>query len=560
MRIRSPAWRKAPAGGIQKAGESVSRAAKTAQSHADAWDVVYHRLTAADPKALSVAELEVLAEAAFWLGKPRESIAARQRAYAVYRDAGDVTHAARTAWLLFHNYFDLDETAAASGWLQRAHRHAKTISDQVESGYVALADCTWAHYQGELDSALTYAVQATETGRHFADRDLEALGLTGQGLVLVTRGDIAAGLDRMDEAMVAVLSDELSPFATGWVYCVLLYTCEELGDVRRAAEWTDLAVRWCEQRGQDSWYPGLCRLHQCEVRSWRGEWAVAEAQAIRAAEELAPFGEYLVAEGQYVAGEIRRRKGDFEAAEEAFRQAHRFGRDPQPGLGLLHLAQGDADQAASELRIALAGHQGLPLRRGLLLAAQVRAELECGHLERAAASADELTRVAEHSRSRLLQAMAGTATGAVLLKRGEAGKALAVLKDACTISRELSCPYETAETKVLIGLATRNLGDEATATLELDAARATFAMLGAAPDVARVDSLLASKSEFPAGLTGREVEVLRLVANGKSNREIAAKLVISEHTVARHVSNIFRKLDVASRSAATSFAYEHDLV
>jgi DNA-binding NarL/FixJ family response regulator len=547
-------------GGIQKAGESVSRAAKTAHSHADAWDVVYHRLTAADPMALSVAELEALAEAAFWLGKPRESIAARQRAYAAYRDAGDIRHATKTAWLLFHNYFDLNETAAASGWLKRAHRHAEAIPGQVERGYVALADADWAAFQDDLDRALACAVQATETGQRFADPDLEGLGLATQGRILITRGDVPTGLDRLDEALVAVLSDELSPFATGWVYCLLLYTCEELGDVRRAAEWTDLAVRWCEQRGQDSWYPGLCRLHQCEVRSWRGEWAVAEAQAIRAAEELAPFGDYLVAEGQYVAGEIRRRKGEFGAAEEAFRQAHRLGRDPQPGLALLHLARGDADQAASELRIALAGHQGMPLRQGLLLAAQVRAELECGQWEQAAASADALTRVAEHSRSRLLQAMAGTATGAVLLKRGEAGKALAVLKDACTIGRELSCPYETAETRVLIGLAARKLGDEATAALELDAARASFVTLGAAPDVARVDALLADESEFPAGLTGREVEVLRLVANGKSNREIAAKLVISEHTVARHLSNIFRKLDVTSRSAATSFAYEHDLV
>jgi DNA-binding NarL/FixJ family response regulator len=545
---------------MQMAGESVSRAAKAAQPPAGSWDAVYHRLTGADLKTLSVAELEKLAEAAFWLGKPRESIAARQRAYAAYRDAGEVTNATKTAWLLFHNYFDLDETAAASGWLKRAHRHAEAIPGEVESGYVALADAEWAAYQEDPDRALECAVQATETGRRFADPDLEGLGLATQGGLLIARGDVPAGLDRLDEALVAVLSDELSPFATGWVYCVLLYTCEELGDVRRAAEWTDLAVRWCEQRGQDSWYPGLCRLHQCEVQSWRGEWTVAEAQAIRAAEELAPFGDYLVAEGQYVAGEIRRRKGEFKAAEEAFRHAHRYGRDPQPGLALLHLAQGDADQAASELRIALAGEKGMPLRQGLLLAAHARAELECGQVEQAAASADRLARVAEQSRSRLLQAMAGTAAGAVLLKRGEAGEALSVLKAACTISRELSCPYETAQTRVLIGLAARNLGDEATATLELDAARASFAMLGAAPDVARVDALLANKSKFPAGLTGREVEVLRLVAGGRSNREIAAELFISEHTVARHLSNIFRKLAVTSRSAATSFAHEHDLV
>ncbi|HEX6233547.1 MAG TPA: LuxR C-terminal-related transcriptional regulator [Jiangellaceae bacterium] len=523
-------------------------------------DEVYAALATADPNELSTEQLERLAEAAFWLGRPRETISARQKAYAKHRDAGDVKKATRTAWLLFHNYFDLDETAAASGWLQRAHRHAKTISDQVESGYVALADCTWAHYQGELESALTYAVQATETGRHFTDRDLEALGLTGQGLVLVTRGDIAAGLDRMDEAMVAVLSDELSAFATGWVYCVLLYTCHELGDVRRAAEWTDLAVQWCEQHGQESWYPGLCRLHQCEVKSWLGEWIAAEAQAVRATEELAPFGDYLVADGQYVTGEIRRRKGDYKAADEAFRRAHQLGRDPQPGLALLFLAQGDAERAAAALRVAVNAGSGMPLRQAQLLAAHVRAELERGELDNAATSADRLGQLAEQTGSRLLQAMAGVANGAVLLGRGDAQRALSVLKEACMISRELSCPYETAETRVLVGLAARQLGDEATATLELEAARATFAALGAAPDVAHVDALLAKDPQPPGGLTAREAEVLRLVSVGKSNREIAAELFISEHTVARHLSNIFRKIGVTSRSAATSFAHEHDLV
>jgi DNA-binding CsgD family transcriptional regulator len=521
---------------------------------------VYATFATADPDELSTEQLERLAEAAFWLGRPRETISARQKVYAKYRDAGDVKNATRTAWLLFHNYFDLDETAAASGWLQRAHRHANTISDQVESGYIALGDCTWAHYQGEIESALRYAVQATETGRRFTDRDLEALGLTGQGLVLVTRGDIATGLDRMDEAMVAVLSDELSPFATGWVYCVLLYTCHELGDVRRAAEWTDLAVKWCEQHGQDSWYPGLCRLHQCEVKSLLGEWIAAEAQAIRATEELAPFGDYLVADGQYVAGEIRRRKGDYKAADEAFRRAHQLGRDPQPGLALLFLAQGDTDRAAAALRVAVNAGSGMPLRQAQLLAAHVRAELERGALDDAATSADRLGQLAEQTGSRLLQAMAGVANGAVLLGRGDAQRALSLLKEACMISRELSCPYETAETRVLVGLAARQLGDEATAALELEAARATFAALGAAPDVAHVDALLAKEPQSPGGLTAREAEVLRLVTVGKSNREIAAELFISEHTVARHLSNIFRKIGVTSRSAATSFAHEHDLV
>lgn len=523
-------------------------------------DEVYALLAAADPGELSTEDLERLAEAAFWLGRPREAISARQKAYAKHRDAGDIKKATKTAWLLFHHYFDLDETAAASGWLQRADRHAKTISDQVESGYVALADADWANYNGSLDRALEHAVRATETGHHFGDRDLEGLGLATQGRVLVTRGDIAAGLDRMDEAMVAVLGDELSPFATGWVYCLLLSTCQELGDVRRAAEWTDLAVRWCEERGQQSWYPGLCRLHQCEVQSWRGEWTEAEAQAIRAAEDLAPFGDYLIGEGQYVAGEIRRRRGEYKTAEDAFRRAHQHGRDPQPGLALLHLAQGDAERAAATLRIAVAAGDAMPMGQGQLLAAHVRAELACGRLEAAAESADRLGQLAEQTGSRLLLAIAGTATGAVLLGQGKAQEALTRLKEACAISRELSCPYETAETRVLVGLAARRLGDEATAALEFEAARAAFAVLGATPDVARVDALREHEPQLPAGLTAREAEVLRLVAYGRSNRAIAAELFISEHTVARHLSNIFRKIHVTSRSAATAFAHEHDLV
>ncbi|HEX6338040.1 MAG TPA: LuxR C-terminal-related transcriptional regulator [Jiangellaceae bacterium] len=542
------------------AGESVSRTVKAAQPHADAWDAVYDRLSAVSLDSLPVTDLEALAEAAFWLGRPREAIAARQKAYAWHRDAGDATSAAKTAWLLFYNYFDLNETAAASGWLKRAHRHAEVVPEQVEPGYVALAEADWANYNGSLDRALEHAVLATETGHRFGDRDLEGLGLATQGRLLVTRGDIAAGLDRMDEAMVAVLGDELSTFVTGWVYCLLLATCQELGDLRRAAEWTDLAVRWGEERGQQSWYPGLCRLHQCEVQSWRGEWTVAEAQAIRAAEDLAPFGDYLIGEGQYVAGEIRRRRGEYKTAEDAFRRAHQHGRDPQPGLALLHLAQGDAERAAATLRIAVAAGDAMPLSQAQLLAAHVRAELACGGLDAAAESADRLARLAAQSGSRLLLAIAGRTTGEVLLSQGKAQEALTALKEACAIHRELSCPYETAETRVLVGLAARQLGDEATATLEFEAARAAFAMLGAAPDVAHVDALREHEPQLPAGLTAREAEVLRLVACGRSNRAIAAELFISEHTVARHLSNIFRKIDVTSRSAATSFAHEHNLV
>lgn len=524
------------------------------------WSGVYDALANTDPTTLGADDFEALAEAAFWLGRPRESISARQRAYALHRDAGNISRATRAASLLFHNYFDLDDTAAAAGWLKRADRHAEEASDQIELGYVAVAQADWKLYNGALDEALDHARRATGAGRAFGDRDLEAFGLAAQGRVLITRGDVLDGLDKLDEAMVAVLSDELTPFATGRVYCLLLYSCQELGDIRRAGEWTDLAVRWCEERGHDSWYPGLCRLHQCEVRSLRGDWPLAEREAVRAAEELAPFGDYLIADGQYLVGEIRRRKGEYAGAEEAFRRAHEHGREPQPGLALLQLAQGNADAAAAALRVTLSAGSDTPVRRGRLLAAQVQAELGLDHVDAAAASAQVLSELADATRAVFLRALAGMACGSVLLARGEAEGALPLLQDACAICRELSCPYEAAEARVLVGLAARQLGDEGRASLELEAAKATFLRLSAAPDVARVDALLGQRPTLPGGLTSREVEVLRLVANGRSNREIANALSISEHTVARHLSNIFRKLDVASRSAATSFAYEHDLV
>ncbi|MFW6090909.1 MAG: LuxR C-terminal-related transcriptional regulator [Actinomycetota bacterium] len=520
---------------------------------------VYERLTATPPDGLSSEELDSLADAAFWLGRLRESIVARRRAYAKYRDAGDAGRATMTACRLFHSYFDMDETVAAGGWLQRAHRHACDVPEGVEHGYVAMADADWALYNGELDEAVGHARRASELGRHFGDLDIETLGLATQGRVLVARGDVAEGLDRLDEAMVAAVSDELTPFITGWVYCVLLDTCERLGDIRRATEWTDLAIRWCEAHGQDSWYPGLCRLHRCELQSLRGDWAAAEREALRAAEELGPFGAYLAAAGQYLAGEIRRRKGDHEAAEEAFRRAHEYGQDPQPGLALLRIAQGDAAGAAAALRSALAGGSGGPLSRGRLLAAYVEAELRLGNVDAAARSADELTELADANRALLLRAIAAVTQASVLMARDDVRAALPLLRDARGIYGELACPYETAETRVLLGVAARRMGDEETARLELDAARTTFERLGAPPDVERVTTLLSDAAPALRGLTAREVEVLRLIAHGRSNREIGSELFISEHTVARHVSNIFRKIDVASRSAATSFAYKHGL-
>lgn len=523
------------------------------------WQDVYDQL-AAGSETLDAGGLEALADAAFWTGRPRESISARQRAYQRHRDAGDAGRSAMTAWRLFHSHFDLDETAAASGWLARARRHARDLADGVETGYVALADADWALYDGRPDEAVSHARRASDTGAAHGDRDLEALGLAVQGRAHVARGDAAEGLDRLDEAMVAVLGDELTPFSTGWIYCMVLYTCHEIGDVRRAAEWTNYAVRWSEDRGEYSWYPGLCRLHRCEMQSLRGEWSAAEQEIVQVAEALASFGDYYAADAHYLTGEIRCRRGDYAGAEEAFRRAHELGRDPQPGLALLRLSQGDADAAAAALRSALAGTPSGPLRRGRLLAAHVQAELRLGHLGTAEASAKELADLAAAGRTLLLRALAAAAQGSVLLARDAVDAALPLLREAADICRELSCPYDAAQARVLLGTAARRQGDEETARLELEAARATFQRLGALPDAELAAALLARDTLRPRGLTTREVEVLKLLAQGRSNLQIAGALFISEHTVARHLSNIFRKLGVSSRGAATAFAHGHDLV
>jgi ATP/maltotriose-dependent transcriptional regulator MalT len=539
----------------------MSSAAEQAVGTATEWRRVHEELSRAEPHTLCTDELERLAEAAFWLGEPRQAIAARRHAYLAYRNAGETAGAARSACALFHQHFDLDEIAAASGWLKRAERHARELDGSVEEGYVALARADWALYGGDADAALAAGRTAIDIGGQHHDRDLEALAQATVGRVLVERGDIGEGLDLLDDAMLAAANDELTPLATGWVYCLLLSTCQEIGEVRRAAEWTELAVSWCERRGQDSWYPGLCRLHRCEVQAMRGEWAAAEREALRAAEELAPFGGYLVADGYYLAGEIRRHRGDLLGAEEAFRRAHELGRDPQPGLALVRLEQGEAEAAARSLRVALDGGAGNQVGRARLLAALVRAELQLGDVEAAATSAAQLDGVATANGRPLLRGMAALAMGCVLLARDDLGTALRFLRLARSICRELSCPYEAAEAQLLLGTAARRAGDEETARLEFESARAMFERLGATTATERAAALLSRGEEpHPRGLTDRELEVLVLVACGRSNRQIAQALVISQHTVSRHLTNLYRKLGVTTRSAATAFAFRNGLV
>ena len=454
------------------------------------------------------------------------------------------------------------EMGPATGWLGRAQRLVDQVpEDCVERGYLLMPVAFQHDAAGDFEGASATAAAAVEIGERFGDRDLFALAMHGQGGWLIKAGRVREGLGLLDEAMVAATSGELSPIVTGIVYCGVIAACEEVYDLRRAQEWTAALKEWCDRQPDLMSFTGRCMVHRAEIMQLHGAWtaAVEEAQRAGARFERA-MNTGAAAKASYLQGDVHRLRGELDAAEDAYKEASRFGWEPQPGLALLRLAQDRGDAAAAAIRRVL-GETTDTLRRASLLPACVQIMLAVGDAEAAREACRELAEISGRYESDVLAAMLDQARGAVELAGGDARAALAPLRQASQAWQQLQAPYEAARVRVLLGLACRAVGDEDAFELELDAARETFDELGAAPDVAWVDSLAGGAEPADThGLTPRELEVLRLVATGKSNREIAAALVISEHTVARHVQNIFTKLGVPSRTAAGAFAFEHDLV
>ena len=528
-----------------------------------AWNSAYELLSRADEStALGAQDLQLLATAAFMLGRVDDFLSLVERTHNAYVEEGDALAATRCAFYLGVNLIIRGEMARASGWFARGHRLVEREGREcAEQGYLLLPEAMQQLMTGSYAGAETAAAAAAEKGEKFRDADLLALALHIQGQSLIKQARTAEGLRLLDEAMLAVTSGELSPFITGVVYCGVIAGCEDAYDLRRAREWTEALTRWCEQQPELVAFTGRCLSHRAGIMQLHGAWAEALEEARRARERCEEaMNDAAAGEAFYQQGELHRLQGDFAAAEAAYKDANRCGREPQPGLSLLRLGQGDDDAAAAAIRRAL-GETTDRLNRTRLLPAHVEIALAVGNLEEARGAAEELSAIAADYGSTMLRAIAAQVQGSVGLATGDAQAALVSLREACRLWQELEAPYETARTRILIGLACRVLGDEDTAVLELETATSAFEQLGALPDLARVEAL-AGRAEAAEthGLTRRELEVLRLVAAGKTNREIAAALVVSEHTVARHVQNIFTKLRVSSRTAATAFAFEHQLV
>jgi DNA-binding CsgD family transcriptional regulator len=529
-----------------------------------AWVDAYKSLSRADQATpLGAEDLNLLATSAYMLGRDDDYLSGLERAHRAYLDGGEAVRAVRCAFWVGVNLALRGEMARATGWFGRAQRLLEREErDCVERGYLLVPVLLRHVATGDWEAAAGTAAEAAEIGERFGDADLLALAVHEQGHALVRQGRVEEGLGLLDEAMVAATAGELSPIVTGLVYCSVIAYCQELYELRRAQEWTDALTRWCEQQPDMVAHTGRCLMHRAEIMELQGAWRDALEEARRAVERLAQGALNQVAAGHalYRQGEIHRLRGKLAAAEEAYREASRCGCEPQPGLALLRLAEGNDDAAAAAIR-RVVGETTEQLKRAGLLPAYVEIMLALGDVEEAHSACRELEEISARYGSTVLGAMSAQARGAVALAQGDARAALVALRHAWLVWQELEAPHEGARVRVLLGLACRALGDDDTATLELEAARGVFAQLGAAPDLVRVDSLVRRAPPIDAHrLTPRELQVLRLVAAGKTNRAIAAELVLSERTVDRHVSNIFTKLGMSSRAAATAYAYKHQLV
>src|SRR5215204_4367489 len=499
-----------------------------------------------------------MATAAYLVGDADEAIRTLQAGYQDRIKNGDALGAVRFACWLDLVLTMRGEMAVAGGWIARAHRLLESEpEDVVEGGYVLVHEYFEHLGRGDSVKAAETAGRIVQIARRFGDADLVAEGLNCQGRAMIGSGQVPEGLALLDEAMIGISAGEVSPIIAGSVYCSMVEACQELSDFSRAASWTIALTKWCDAQPGLVPFTGQCSLHRGQIMRLRGAYDEALAEFALAQRRyqiegtVAPAAKALTEQG-----DVLRILGKLDEAEAAYRRAAELGHEPQPGLLLSWLARGRTAAAISAVRRLLAETRS-PVHRSWMLPAAVEVLVSARLLEEARQNSVEFTGIASAFGNSALRAMATYAAATVHLAFGETEEALSNARESGRLWSDLGSPYEAARARVVFARALREMGDEDSATAELAVARSTFARLSAAPATQEVDKLLGRAR--PAGLTGREVEVLRLVAEGRSNPDIARVLVLSQKTVERHLSNIFVKLDVPSRTAAAAYAHEHGL-
>jgi DNA-binding NarL/FixJ family response regulator len=524
------------------------------------WVGAFAALSQADEiEPLAAADLWLLAWSAHLIGRDEDFARAMSRAYRAHLDAAEPLSAARCAGWLGAVLALGGEAGPGAGWLSRAERLVERVGvDCAERGFLLVASAFDHAETGEYDAMLAAASQAFEIAERFGDADLAAMSLVLMGRARIARGETKTGLALLDEAMVSVTNDELLPVITGLAYCNVIESCQEVYDLRRSQQWTAALTRWCDGQPDLVPFAGQCLVHRSELLQLRGDWPGALDEANRACVRLA--GRPAIAIAYYQVAEMHRLQGDFTDAEETYRRVAEFGLEQQPGLALLRLAEGRLNVAAAAIARVLDEAPDRH-RQCRVLPAYVEIMLATREVGAARKAADQLSKIAEELDAPFLRASAAFSQGAVSLAEDDPARALSALRPALSLFGQMDAAYESARVRVLVAQGCQALGDSDSAKIELDAASHVFQQLGAAPDVDRLQTMIDSaEPAYPKGLTTRELQVLRLVAVGRTNREISSALVISEHTVARHLQNIFSKLGVSSRTAATAFALEHSLI
>lgn len=524
------------------------------------WGTAHELLTAADSlDLLGATDLERLAFACYMVGREDEMVAHLERAHQLHLEAGATLPAARNAIWIGIDLALRGEAGPASGWFGRAARLVdRHGSPCVEAGYLLIPKSLGAAADGRYEQAAAAAQAAVKIGLEFDDPELVAIAMHDQGRALVRLGRVDEGLRLLDEAMVSVLADGLQPIVSGIIYCSVIEGCYEVQELRRAHSWTEALSQWCGQQADLVAFTGQCLTHRAELMQLRGEWDEALREAERAATQFErSANQHPAAKAYYRQGELHRLRGNLDQADTAYRRANQSGWSPLPGLALLLEARGQGTAALRALQTHLGETSGR-VERALLLPALVDVALAMGDVAAATDAAAELSEIAATYAGTMIAAAELVTRGKMHLASGQLGEAVTTLRRACAAWGEFDAPYEVAQARARLAEAYRALGDEESANLEAEAAMTIFTELGAERDLARLTPRVPAAPN--SIITEREREVLRLVTDGKTNKQIAEELFISRRTVDRHLSNILTKLGVTSRTAAAAQAMERGLV
>jgi class 3 adenylate cyclase len=490
-------------------GGSLVDAARAALARHE-WRAAFDDLTAADAKEpLRPEQLDLLANAAWWTGQLPIAIETRERAFAAALKAGDMQTAVLVAINLARDHVFKLAMPAAEAWIKRAERMLEGVDENPGHGWVAGVRAGIAAVGGDNEESLTQATRAQEIAERLGLPDLRAFAMAGRASGLLARGDIEEGLALADEAATAAISGELEPAVAGGVFCATIEACAGIGDVRRALEWTEAQDRWCRREGING-FPGMCRLFRSDIKRLHGSWPEAEAEARQASVELRGYIPGAAGLALYQIGEIRLRRGDLPAAEEALLGAYGLGQDTEPALSLLRLAQGKTAAAVESIARAL-NEPGRPswrapsdsaLYRLVLLPAQVEILLAAGDVTGARAAADEVAGLADKFGTPSARAIAAASTGMVALAEGNAAEAVTRLRTAIGLWVGLDAPYEAARMRLALADAYRAEGQTDLGVIEARTARDAFEQLGAALDLRHAETVLSSFSGEAAGPLG----------------------------------------------------------